>query len=141
MKYFILFFLFFICINCKGKLIDKISDCIISELGQFKYIQIKVMDKKDRNKNKIVIRGKLGINFHVTNFKAFLSEMEKDPEIFNNFDFEPIGGGWITIDKNNINICGFSTAYGKARHAITSAILSQYYPNHKITNDERLFIF
>ena len=87
MKYFILFFLFFICINCKGKLIEKIPDCIISELGQFKYIQIKV------------------------------------------------------IDKNNINICGFSTAYGKARHIITSAILSKYYPNHKITNDERLFIF
>ena len=48
MKYFILFFLLFICINCKGKLIEKIPDCIISDLGQFKYIQIKVIDKKEK---------------------------------------------------------------------------------------------
>ena len=102
MKYLIYFFFIFICINCKGKLIDKIPECIISEMGRFKYIQIRVKEKKEPNETKIIIRGKLGLSYHLANFMEFMSEMKKSPELFNNFDFEPIGGGWINIDKNNI---------------------------------------
>ena len=138
MKYLLYFFFIFICINCKGKLIDKIPECIISEMGRFKYIQIRVKEKKKPNETKIIIRGKLGLSYHLANFMEFMSEMKKSPELFNNFDFEPIGGGWINIDKNNISIYGYSTAYGKAPHIITSSFLSKYYPNHKITYDERL---
>ena len=125
-------------INCKGNLIDKIPDCIISELGRFKYIQIRVTLKSNRNESKIVIRGKLGFSYHLRNFMEFISEMKKHKEIYDNFDFDPIGGGWINIDKTNISIYGYSTAYGKASHYLTSLILRKFYPNHKITYDERL---
>ena len=137
MKLIFIFLLFF-QINCKVQLIDKIPNCIISDMGRFKYIQIRVKDKNSPYKTKIIIRGKQGIIYHLGIFMEFLDEMKQKQEIFNNFDFEPIGGGFINIDRKSINIYGYSTAYGKAEHKITAGILSLFYPNHKVSYDERL---
>ena len=137
MKLIFIFF-FFIQINSKLELIDKISNCIIRDMGRFKYIQIRVKDKNPTYKTKIIVRGKQGIQYHLGIFIQFLNDMRQKPEIFNNFEFDPIGGGFINIDRSNINIYGYSTAYGKAEHKVTAGILSLYYPNYKINYDERL---
>jgi phosphohistidine phosphatase len=130
--------LLFIQINCQGKLIDKIPTCIISDMGRFKYIQIRVKEKNVPSNTKIIIRGTKGLEYHFNIFMQFLNDIQQKPEIYNNFEFEPIGGGFINIDKTSINIFGYSSGYGKAVHKITASILSSFYPNHKITYDERL---
>ena len=130
-------FLFFIYINCKSKLIDQIPDCEISEKGRFKYIQIKITQKKEPKDSKIVIRGKYGLAYHKNNFKLFLSTLKKsNKKLFKSFTYEPIGGGFIKINKTNIIIDGFSNAYGYADHSITAKILKKEYPNHKIDFDK-----
>ena len=135
---FILLFFLFNQINSEIKLIDQISNCIISDMGRFKYIQIRVKNKNPPYESKIIIRGKQGIQYHLDIFIQFLNDIKQKSEIFNNFEFVPIGGGYIDIDRTNINIYGYSTSYGKAIHKITAGILSLYYPNYKIYYDERL---
>lgn len=49
---FILLFFFFNQINSEIKLIGQISNCIISEMGRFKYIQIRVKNKNPPYKQK-----------------------------------------------------------------------------------------
>ncbi len=107
-------------------------------MGRFKYIQIRVKNKNPPYESKIIIRGKQGIQYHLDIFIQFLNDMKQKSEIFNNFEFAPIGGGYINIYGTNINIYGYSTSYGKAIHKITADILSLYYPNYKIYYDERL---
>ena len=119
MKLIFIFF-FFIQINSKLELIDKISNCIISDMGRFKYIQIRVKNKNPPYESKIIIRGKQGIQYHLDIFIQLLNDMKQKSEIFNNFEFVPIGGGYINIYGTNINIYGYSTSYGKAIHKITA---------------------
>ena len=58
--------------------------------------------------------------------------MEGPKELYDNYDFEPIGGGRIERTANHILVYGYSTAYGQCDHKETCEILKKYIPNEKI---------
>ena len=110
-----------------------VPECIIDDYGTFKYIQILVTNKKDKNDKKIIIRGTENFSYHKEIFRNFLNGILEGPkELYDNYDFEPIGGGRIERTANHILVYGYSTAYGQCDHKETCEILKKYIPNEKI---------
>lgn len=93
----------------------------IDNIGTFKYIQIKITNKTDVNDKKIIIRGSAQFKFHDQNFEHFMTS--NNIGINDKYNYEPIGGGKITIDGNNMKIHGMSSVYGACDHNLTKQIL------------------
>lgn len=99
----------------------------IDSEGVFKYIQIKMTNKKDPNDSKILVRGSARFKYHDENFQNFLQEnniTSDDP-----YNYECIGGGRIEITNNRaISVYGYSSRYGRCDHELTCQIIKQYFP-------------
>jgi len=102
---------------------NKYPEIEIDKEGKFKYIQIKITNKENKDDTRIIIRGSAKFKFHNDIFKDFMDKENIDAN--SKYTFEPIGGGKITIEGNNINIFGESTVYGPANHEKTSQMLEK----------------
>ena len=111
-----------------------IIECEIDDTGRFKYIQIKVSNKKNPEDYKIIIRGSSEFPYHKYIYRDFMNKIlyEKDKSLFENYNFEPNGGGRIDIKNKNISVYGYSTVYGQAEHEKTVEILKKFYPEYNI---------
>lgn len=106
-----------------------IPECIIDELGTFKYIQIQITNKSNKNDTKIVIRGTGDFSYHKEIFRHFLNGILKGPkDLYENYEFDAIGGGRIERTNSNITVYGYSTAYGQCDHKLTCDIIKKYVP-------------
>ena len=83
-----------------------IIECEIDDTGRFKYIQIKVSNKKNPEDYKIIIRGSSEFPYHKYIYRDFMNKIlyEKDKSLFENYNFEPNGGGRIDIKNKNISV-------------------------------------
>jgi hypothetical protein len=107
-----------------------VPECIIDEVGTFKYIQIQIINKSDKNDTKIVIRGTQQFSYHKEIFRHFLNGILEGPkELYENYDFEPIGGGRIQRTHSDITVYGYSTSYGQCDHKLTCDIIKKYVPD------------
>ncbi|GAB1598592.1 14 kDa phosphohistidine phosphatase-like [Argonauta hians] len=113
----------------KNPKLKAIIDVDTDKNGRFKYILIKVHDPEKDREFKHIIRGYSRHEYHADIYDDVCPKIEK-----NNLDCECVGGGRIQIEnsKKHIQIFGYSKGYGQADHAITAAILSRKYPEHKV---------
>ena len=114
------------------------NQCFIDEFGNFKYIQIKITNKKNPEQSRIIIRGSGNFSYHKAIYKNFLGPIleSSDKKLFDDWEYKCIGGGRIEFDKNKILIYGTSGEFGPANHKITKEILEKFYPNKKIELNE-----
>ena len=111
----------------------EVPECIIDDYGTFKYIQIEIINKTDKNDKKIVIRGDGECSYHKDIFRKFLNGILQGPkELYDNYDYQPIGGGRIQRTGNKIEVYGYSSAYGQCDHKLTTEIIKKYIPNATI---------
>ena len=105
--------------------INNITDCVLSENGVFKYIQIKLSNKEE---NKIVVRGWDDLEYHKENYDRF-----KEKEDLFGFTTKAIGGGRVDINKEKkiINVYGYSQSYGRCDHSLTCEIIKTQFPDYK----------
>lgn len=110
---------------------SNIPECIIDEMGTYKYIQILVTNKSDKTDKKVIIRGTENFSYHKQIFRHFLNGILEGPKtISENYDFEPIGGGRIQRTPNEITVYGYSTAYGQCDHKLTCDIIKKHIPDN-----------
>ena len=108
---------------------NKIPEVDIDKEGKFKYIQIKITNKQNKEDQRIVIKGTSKCKFHNDIFKEFMEKLnitENDKYIY-----EPIGGGKIEFNKNKIYRSGESTIYGPCDHELTCKKIQKYFPKDK----------
>ena len=108
---------------------ERFNDVEIDEGGKFKYIQIKIINKKNPNDTRIIIRGFKDCKFHDEIYKKFMENANvtlDDP-----YNYEVIGGGKLEFKDNNtkIYIYGQSTVYGPCDHYLTKEIISKHFGN------------
>ena len=108
---------------------NKYAEIEIDKEGKFKYIQIKITNKENKEDTRIIIRGSAKCKFHNDIFKDFMEKANIDAD--SKYTFEPIGGGKITINGKDINIFGESTVYGPADHEKTSQMLEKHFGKDK----------
>eukprot|EP00250_Pteridium_aquilinum_P018596 c24132_g1_i2 orf=711-1769(+) len=106
---------------------DDISTVEIDE-GVFKYVLIQINDS--RGNQKLVVRGSKRMAFHADifdNTKEKLKGLELQVQV--------LGGGRIEhhVAERIIHVYGFSQAYGRANHAVTVALLQQWFPLHAVS--------
>ena len=104
---------------------ERFNDVEIDEGGKFKYIQIKIINKKNPNDTRIIIRGFKDCKFHDEIYKKFMENANvtlEDP-----YNYEVIGGGKLEFKDNNtkIYISGQSTVYGPCDHHLTKEIINK----------------
>ena len=97
----------------------------LDEGGKFKYIQIKLVNKKDPNDTRIIIRGFKDCKFHDEIYKKFMENANvtlDDP-----YNYEVIGGGKIEYKDNNtkLYLSGQSTVYGPCDHYLSMEIIKK----------------
>ncbi len=108
---------------------NKFPEIEIDKEGKFKYIQIKITNKENKEDTRIILRGTAKCKFHNDIFKDFMDKANIGPD--DKYTYEPIGGGKITINGNAINIFGESTVYGPANHERTAQILEKNFGKDK----------
>ena len=115
---------------------NDIKECKIDNKGEFKYIQILIINKEDKNDSKLIIRGTSYFSHHKEIFDDFLTEIKntKNDKLINNYDYRCIGGGKIDFNEKMISVFGYSVTYGQADHFKTVEILKKYYPHKTIIN-------
>ena len=105
---------------------ERYKDVEIDEGGKFKYIQIKIVNKKDPNDTRIIIRGYSNCKFHDQIFKSFMEKANvtlEDP-----YNYEVLGGGKIEYKENNkIYLSGQSTVYGPCDHFLSKEMLKKHF--------------
>ena len=111
-----------------------VSACIVDDLGRFKYIQIKIINKKNPEDFRIVIRGSTNYGYHKDIFRNFMNEIitNKDKSLYEKYNYEVVGGGRIDMHYGDIKVYGYSTAYGQADHEKTKEILERFFPTYKV---------
>ena len=111
-----------------------VSACIVDDLGRFKYIQIKITNKKNKEDTRIIIRGTANLGYHKDIFREFMNGIiiNSDKSLYENYTYEVVGGGRIDIHYGDINVYGYSTAYGQADHKKTAQILENFFPTYKV---------
>ena len=116
--------------------INAIKECKIDNNGEFKYIQILIINKNDKNESKLIIRGTSYFSHHKEIFDDFLLEIKnsKNEKLKKNYEYKCIGGGKIEINGKMISVYGYSVTYGQADHFKTVEILKKYYPYKIIIN-------
>ena len=105
--------------------LEKYKEIEIDEEGKFKYIQIKIINKKDPKDTVIIIRGNKNCKFHDEIFKSFMEKANvtlDDP-----YNYEVLGGGKMEYKDNNskIYLSGQSTVYGPCDHYKTMEIIKK----------------
>ena len=115
---------------------NTIKEYKIDNNGEFKYIQILIINKEDKNESKLIIRGTSYFSHHKQIFDDFLLEIKnsKNDKLIKNYDYKCIGGGKIEINGKMISVYGYSVTYGPADHFKTVEILKKYYPHKTIIN-------
>ncbi|KAI5076772.1 hypothetical protein GOP47_0008837 [Adiantum capillus-veneris] len=108
---------------------DEVSSVEIDE-GVFKYILIRVSDGKGNQK--LVVRGNKRMSYHADIFNHTTDKLRALK-----LQVEVLGGGRIDhhVTERVILVYGFSQAYGQANHAVTVALLKQWFPFHTISFD------
>ena len=77
-----------------------------------------------------MIRGDGECSYHKDIFRKFLNGILQGPkELYDNYDYQPIGGGRIQRTGNKIEVYGYSSAYGQCDHKLTTEIIKKYIPN------------
>ncbi|CAN8029365.1 unnamed protein product [Ixodes persulcatus] len=96
--------------------------------GRFKYILIKVHDKNDDSRTKLIVRGSAGAAYHSDIFDSESAKIEA----IEGLELECLGGGRIihNPDRKEIKVFGYSQGYGQADHSKTVEILKNFYPNY-----------
>ncbi|CAN8005375.1 unnamed protein product [Ixodes hexagonus] len=96
--------------------------------GRFKYILIKVHDKNDDTRTKLIVRGSAAASYHADIFDSESAKLEAIQGI----ELECLGGGRIihNPDRKEIKVFGYSQGYGKADHSKTVEVLKEFYPNY-----------
>ena len=109
--------------------LERYQDVEIDERGKFKYIQIKITNKKDPKDTRIIIRGYSNCKFHDQIFKQFMEKANVTLE--DDFNYEVVGGGKIEYKDNNtkIYLSGQSTVYGPCDHYQSMEILKKHFGN------------
>ena len=97
----------------------------LDEGGKFKYIQIKIVNKKDPNDSRIILRGYKKCKFHDQIYKTFMENANvtlDDP-----YNYEVVGGGKIEFKEDNkkIYLSGQSTVYGPCDHFLSMEIIKK----------------
>ena len=104
---------------------ERYKDVEIDEGGKFKYIQIKIVSKKDPNDTRVIIRGYSNCKFHDEIFKAFMEKSKvtlEDP-----YNYEVLGGGKIEYKDNKITLSGQSSVYGACDHHQSKEMLKKHF--------------
>ena len=116
--------------------INAIKECKIDNNGEFKYIQILIINKNDKNESKLIIRGTSYFSHHKEIFDDFLLEIKnsKNEKLIKNYEYKCIGGGKIEINGKMISVYGYSVTYGQADQFKTVEILKKYFPHKTIIN-------
>lgn len=108
---------------------SNIPECIIDDIGTFKYIQILITNKSDTTDKKVIIRGTDNFSYHKEIFRDFLNKILCGPKsISDTYTFNPIGGGKIYRTPTEIKVYGYSSAYGQCDHKLTCDILKTHIP-------------
>ena len=117
--------------------LDRYKDIEIDEEGKFKYIQIKIVNKKDPKDTRIIVRGYKQCKFHDEIFKLFMEKANvtlEDP-----YNYEVLGGGKIEYKDNNskIYLSGQSTVYGQCDHYTTMEIIKKNFGDKYVIEIEK----
>ena len=108
---------------------NNIPEIEIDKKGKFKYIQIKITNKENKQDQRIIIKGTSRCKFHNDIFKEFMEKLNVTPN--DKFIYEPIGGGKIEFNGNKIYINGESSVYGPCDHQLTSEKLEKFFGKGK----------
>ncbi|KAH8040450.1 hypothetical protein HPB51_010230 [Rhipicephalus microplus] len=97
--------------------------------GRFKYVLIKVHDKTDPNRSKLLVRGSASATYHADIYEREMSKIESNSD----FETECLGGGRIihNPDCGEIKVFGYSQGYGQADHSKAVEILKRNFPDYK----------
>lgn len=97
--------------------------------GRFKYVLIKVHDKSDPNRSKLLVRGSASATYHADIYEREMSKIETNSEL----ETECLGGGRIihNPDCGEIKVFGYSQGYGQADHSKAVEILKRNFPEYK----------
>lgn len=96
--------------------------------GRFKYVLIKVHDKSDPNRTKLLVRGSASATYHADIYEREMSKIESNAEL----ETECLGGGRIihNPDCGEIKVFGYSQGYGQADHSKAVEILKRNFPEY-----------
>lgn len=96
--------------------------------GRFKYVLIKVHDKSDPNRTKLLVRGSASATYHADIYEREMSKIESNTEL----ETECLGGGRIihNPDCGEIKVFGYSQGYGQADHSKAVEILKRNFPEY-----------
>lgn len=113
----------------KNPKLKAILDVDIDKNGRYKYILCKVHDPEKDREFKHIVRGFSRHEYHADIFDEICPKIEK-----NNLDCECVGGGRILFEnsKKNIQVFGYSQAYGQAEHSITAAMVGKKFPDFTV---------
>uniref|UniRef100_G3MML5 Sex-regulated protein janus-B n=1 Tax=Amblyomma maculatum TaxID=34609 RepID=G3MML5_AMBMU len=97
--------------------------------GRFKYVLIKVHDKNDASRSKLIVRGSASAAYHADIYEKEMSKIES----INGLETECLGGGRIihNPDCAEIKVFGYSQGYGQADHSKAVEILKRNFPEYK----------
>lgn len=97
--------------------------------GRFKYVLIKVHDKADPNRSKLIVRGSASAAYHADIYEKEMCKIES----INGLETECLGGGRIihNPDCSEIKVFGYSQGYGQADHSKAVEILKRNFPDYK----------
>ncbi|XP_075536854.1 14 kDa phosphohistidine phosphatase-like [Dermacentor variabilis] len=97
--------------------------------GRFKYVLIKVHDKNDPNRSKLIVRGSASATYHADIYEREMSKIES----ISGLETECLGGGRIihNPDCAEIKVFGYSQGYGQADHSKAVEVLKRNFPEYK----------
>ncbi|XP_059055066.1 14 kDa phosphohistidine phosphatase-like [Achroia grisella] len=107
----------------------------IDPSGVFKYLLIKLYDRKQSEENFVyIVRGYCRCIYHSD---VYVEVQEK----LHPLDCDIVGGGSISHEPSlkKIRIYGHAHGYGKADHEITAKLIKAAFPNYKITISDKAY--
>ncbi|EDV27409.1 14 kDa phosphohistidine phosphatase [Trichoplax sp. H2] len=108
-------------------ILNSFTDVDIDESGTFKYILIKLTDRRSSS-SKFIVRGYSWASYHADILDRLTASFEAA-----SLTVECVGGGRIRRNENEILVYGYSTGFGRADHTITAERLRKAFPTLKIS--------
>ena len=123
------------CNSCKSNI--PLADCSVDTSGTFKFIQIEVRNKSNPNESKVIVRGSKEHYYHNDIYRNFVDKLRTNSkDLYNNYSFTVLGGGYITVYPYRVEIYGASSRYGSCNNQLTKTLLKGCFPDsYKIEND------
>jgi hypothetical protein len=114
-----------------------LADCSVDTSGTFKFIQIEVRNKSNPNESKIIVRGSREHYYHNDIYRNFMDRLRANSkDLYNNYSFKVLGGGYITVNPYKVDIFGSSSRYGSCNNKLTKTLLRSCFPDsYKIESD------